>query len=656
MNGYVVAVNTPFNNSLLTYLGPEGLEPGTLVEVPLGKRNVLGCVLEGCTLGDDLKVVKEIKRELYPFRLSESYISFLRWTANYYHYPLGQLISDTIPNLMKRPRELKAIYQEGERPIPLNKQQQSCFEGIRDSFGKYKKWLLHGVTGSGKSNVYMALIKEVIKAGNSVLFLLPEINLTPQFIKMFKDSVDAEIYLYNSSISKSDKFGLWSHLATNKTPCVVIGVRSAVFLPIKDLGLIIVDEEHDQSFKQDDRCPYNARDLAIKRASDEAIPIVLGSATPSLETYVDARESNNYLTLTEMALSAERPEIELVDLRLKNEAFDKELWPFKKETIEAIGNALEKKEQVLVFMNKLGFADFLQCRSCGHEFHCPNCSSNLKFYKKRNSIECQICAYEDKAPEICPKCGNMNLKQIGFGTEKLTEVLSGQFPNYRVERFDRDELTTASKTHERLEQFHRGEIDVFVGTQMLAKGHNFKRVNLVVVMGVDSLLNFPDFRASERAYQLLTQVAGRPGRYGEESKVYVQTLNTDHPLFGIVKRHEFDEYYQTEIQLRKLCGAPPFSRVAMIYIMGKNQGEVIDGAHKIRQFLDNLKKTHFSDIEALGPRPGIIEKRVNKYTWAIMVKSTDRAQLHNLLKTLGKNKLLHGRLGLKVDIDPYHLN
>ncbi len=658
-NLYQVAVNTQFNESSLTYLSQNEYEVGDLVLVPLGKQTLSGCVIERITEmpGDlDLSKLKLIKEKSFQFKLRKTHLSFLTWTAHYYHYPVGKLISDVLPKPMKRPRKLLGLQATGESlHVPLNEEQMSAEEKISANLKNYKRWLLHGVTGSGKSNVYLSLIQKVLASGRSVLFMLPEINLTPQFIKVFQDHVSTEIFIYNSSISSSDKFGLWERLSSETDdPCVVIGVRSAIFLPFKNLGLIIVDEEHDSSFKQDDRCPYNARDIAAKRAMDLDIPVVLGSATPSVETYTQIKQTEQYLALRKRALTSELPVVILSDLREK-EAEEGAVWPFKIETLNKITEALKRGEQVLVFLNKLGFADFLQCRSCGHHFSCPNCSSNLKFYKKRNEISCQICGYKDRSPEICPSCSSMTIKQVGYGTEKLTSVLREFFLDKITERFDRDELTTFTQIEDRLQEFHNGKIDILVGTQMLSKGHNFKKVNLVVVMGVDAQLNFPDFRATERAYQLITQVCGRPGRFGEKSEVIIQTMNQGNPVFKMIQEHGFDDFYQSEIPLRKICDCPPFAKIAMIYLTGKNSSMVKESANSLASLIEVLTSKHFSQVSLLGPRPALIEKRVNKYTWSLMLKSEDVNQLHNILRTIKKNMKLGGQISMKIDIDPYQL-
>lgn len=661
-----IAVNTPFNRSVLSYLSPELIDRGVLVTVPLGRRYCLGCVLgqdEASLNSEDYQKLKTINasERAYPFKIESLELDFFSWIADYYHYPLGQLIADVLPKIMKRPKKLSDCLGEN-KPIEmeLNVEQKTAWEKIQDKLGKgFQRFLLHGVTGSGKSLVYLKAIKRATEQGKSALFLLPEINLTPQFIAAFSQHLNCKVFVYNSSITGSEKFGLWKYLSESEEPCLVIGVRSAIFLPLKNLGIIIVDEEHDSSFKQEDRCPYNARDAAIKKAQLQKIPVILGSATPSIESYSQLRDTKNYLTIKNRAVSTQLPQIKLVNCKTSGN-FDKQgedsIWPYHPDGIASLKKALERQEQALVFLNKLGYADFLQCRSCGHHFSCPNCSSNLKFFKRRNEISCQICGFKDRSPEICPECGNMAIKQVGYGTEKLTEILKAQLPEARIERFDRDEISNFSQLEDKLRRFHDGDIDIFVGTQMLSKGHNFKKVNLVLVMGIDAQLNFPDYRSSERAYQLITQVSGRPGRFGENSEVLINTLNEENPLFKIIQNHEFDQFYEEELKLRELCDCPPYAKLAMIYVTSKSRELSMRESTKVAQLFETIKSQKLDAITVLGPRPSLIEKRVNKFTWSLMLRSADRNQLHNALKTLIKYFKPASGVSIKIDVDPYHLH
>lgn len=665
----LIAVNTPFNGSVLTYGIPdkefgEKLQRGILVKVPLGKRLVEGCVWQIIENGEalsglDVTKIKDIDSVVSDLSLTERECDLYQWMASYYHYPVGQLIFDILPPFLKRPRKLNFDQGKGEEnTFVLNPDQQKVVDDItKNGFDQFSKWLVHGVTGAGKTLIYLDIIQKILKEKKSVLFLLPEINLTPQFLKTFQTYLDVPIYSYNSAISNSDKFGLWKLLQEDSSPKLILGVRSSVFLPIKSLGLVIVDEEHDQSFKQDDRCTYNARDIAIKRASLQKIPVILGSATPMVETYKAFVGTKNYFPLTKRAQESKLPAVSLVDMRgrARIEA-EKMLWPYSSESVFKIKKALEKGEQVLVFINRLGYASYLQCNSCGHQFSCPNCSTNLKYYKKRSEMACQTCEYKSPVPEMCPECMNIQLSPKGFGTEKAHDVLKDLFPKQVVERFDRDEIKTFTKLEETLDKFHEKKIDILVGTQMLSKGHNFENVNLVIILGIDSQLNFPDFRSNERVYQTLTQVSGRAGRFGKEAEVLVHTLAPENKIFSYLKNHTFSEFYEDEIPMREMCSSPPAKKIILFYFNGKNQAEIIKESSRQSQSLKEMAQQHFKDVDILGPRPSMIEKKVNKFTWSLMIRSSDINQLHNLVNTFKKNYRPSHTISLKIDVDPYYFD
>ncbi len=654
MQKYNIAVNFPHIQSILTYESDISLLRGQLVNVPLGKRKEKGIVLSQ----ENSKEIEKIKRVdsiiTEDIVISEHELELYQWMSHYYHYSLGKLIYDCMPKILKRPRELTWIQGAGSPlPFKLSNEQTSVFSKIMDlGLTTFHKSLIHGVTGSGKTAIYLNLIKEVFSLKKNVLFLLPEINLTSQFIKTFSEFLDCKVYCYHSGVSQSEKYRLWKELPNEEGPVLILGVRSSLFLPIKNLGLIVVDEEHDSSFKQDDRCAYNARDVAIKRASLLNIPVILASATPSLESFQSQRNTNKYFTLKKRVNNSKLPEVELLDLKGdENQSF----WPLHSQSIEKIREALEKNEQVLVFVNKLGFSRFLQCRGCGHRFMCPNCSVTLTPYQSRKSLECHHCSYKEPAPTSCPKCSCLTLSHQGFGTEKVQMVLKEIFPQKVIERFDRDEIKNSIQIEEKLESFHRHEIDVFVGTQMLSKGHNFKRVNTVIILGADSQLNFPDFRSEEKVYQLLTQITGRAGRYGEDSKVVIQTYQPEYELFEIIKKHEFDEFYFNEVQMRKAANCPPFTRLATLTFHGRFQKNVQEMSQRVADELRKLIEEHFSLVKLLGPRASVIEKRAGKFSWVCLLKSEDVNQLHNLIKTFELNYKKYQGVEYKIDIDPQFL-
>lgn len=660
-----IAVNYPLKNNGLLYFYEGELQRGQVVQVPLGKRSELGCVISidefsspefRETPQDKIKSIKEIVQN---WKLAEEELQLYEWMSQYYHYSLGRLIFDCLPHHLKRPRPLEVTEGEG---IPFffspNPAQKKAIEAIESGFGAFKRYLVHGVTGSGKTLVYLELIKASLNKGKSVLFLLPEINLTPQFIYTFSQHLNAPVMSYHSELSDSQKYQTWLMARKMERPGLILGVRSSVFIPVSNLGLIIIDEEHDTSFKQDDRCPYNARDVATKKAQLLGIPLVMGSATPSLESWYAFHQegmNKNLFEMRERAGDAFLPAVELVDARDKSGKED-DIWPFVPRSVDAIREALGRKEQVLVFVNRLGFASYLQCRACGHQFACPNCSISLRYYKKKNLLACHHCEYKEPLPNQCPACGCLTLSQKGFGTEKIQEVLERLLPENRVKRFDRDEIKTFKQLEDRLEEFHSGKVDVMVGTQMLSKGHNFEKVKLVLILGIDNQLNFPDFRSQERVYQTLTQVSGRAGRYSKDGKVLIQTLNPDNSVFEVVKRHEFVQFYETEVHMRSLCDCPPFKRLAVIHFSSRFQDKLIPHVTEhVGVLVRNLIRQHFSGVTILGPRPAHIEKKANQFTWSILLKSQDLSQLHNLLKSFEMNYKSQSSISYKIDIDPYTL-
>ena len=507
-----------------------------------------------------------------------------------------------------------------------------------------------------KTHIYKNAIRDVIAQGRSVLFLLPEINLTAQFLNDFKESFNAPLYSYSGALSPAKKYGYWKDLQGNFKANIIVGVRSALFLPINNLGLIIVDEEHDSSFKQEGRCPYNARDMALKKAAIYDIPVILGSATPMLETYYrfHIKKQGEYFSLRNRVGNQSLPEIFLVgekDNKSKDE--NKDYWPFREESLRAIEEALGQKEKAIVFINRLGYSSFLQCQSCGLSFDCPNCSIGLKFYKSDETLRCHHCSHKERLPEVCPECGCIDIFQSGFGTERVEEALTRKFPNHSIARFDREQIKNFKMLTKTIRDFEEGRIDILVGTQMISKGYNFKNMNTVVVLGTDALLNFPDFRANERAWQMLTQVAGRSGRYQKRGRVCIQTMNPDHFIYQMVKESSFEGFYSSELSSRQTYKTPPFKKICLVYVICDDRTTLIDECDKIKVLLNDLKKRFFKQIRIFGPRPASIEKKINKYTWCLMIDSSDLNELHNTLKVLENNYKPHFKVSYKFDIDPY---
>jgi len=653
-----VAVRMPGCHSVLTYKIPDGVSviQGELVSVPLGKRKSQGVILKNEN-GSNPSYQGELKEILGPvdacLNLSLPELELFLWMSKYYHYSLGLLVFDCLPKIMKKPQP---VQHSSGQSIPLditfNKKQEEIFHQIEKKLGQgFSRHYLHGVTGSGKTLVYLRLIEEVINKRQSALFLVPEINLTPQFVEFFCKHMGVPVLSYHSAISNSEKYQMWKFLKENNTPVLVMGVRSAVFLPVQNLGICIVDEEHDHSFKQSDRCPYNGRDVAIKKSQIAGCPIVLGSATPTVENYYNFSKrqlpGTSYYTMPTRA-SGQPPKVEILDAK----GGDNDLWPLTEKAVDALKQALDKHEQALVFINRLGFANFVQCKGCGHKWVDPNTGVNLRYFKNKNILSSSYSDYQIPFPDICPDCGNMNLLQKGFGTEKVQEVLEKILPNARIERFDRDEIKNFDDLERKLHDFHEHKIDIFVGTQMLSKGHNFAKVNLVLILGADSHMNFPDFRALEKTYQIITQVTGRAGRFHLESRVLIQTLIPDHPLFELIRRHSFNDFYDNELNIREMVDLPPFSRIAILNFSSRFRDRVVNAALALVEKMKRAAKTSHYSVKILGPTPAMIERRKGQFSWVVMLCAEKIDELHSLLNFVEEETLPTGTR-MKIDVDPY---
>ncbi len=664
-NYYQVAVNFPSLQSILTYSYEVELAIGDLVEVPLGRRKSQGVILGPATKeqlsGFDIKKVKPITSSVEnAFSLNEKELALYKWMSKYYHYPIGKLVFDCLPKILKRPRKPDFIMgKNNDLPFELNDVQAQIVNDIEPTIHKgFSQHYVHGVTGSGKSAVYLSLMKKVIDEGKSVQFLLPEINLTPQFTEMFAEFLKCNVYTYHSGVTPSEKYNIWKTLNESSEPVLVMGVRSSIFLPIENLGLVIVDEEHDQSFKQTDRCPYNGRDVAIKKSQLHNCPILLGSATPTVENFYQFKNSDGrtYHAIHDRAGGGQFPKLTLSDTKDKFKEKDP-AYPFLDSTLEQIEKRLEAGEQVLIFINKLGYSNFIQCRNCAHQFYndACGCQNNLRYFKAKNCLSCSHCDFVMPVPDQCPECAGISLMNKGFGTEKVEQVLREIYPQYRTERFDRDEIKTTKDLTTKLNRFHNKEIDILVGTQMLAKGHNFRRVNLVVILGIDSMLNYADFRSTEKTYQLVEQVAGRAGRYADDSEVIIQTMNTDHQVFELIQKHSFDEFYESELPLRELCACPPFSKIVMMYFSSRFRDRLISTVNQVGTQLHKVIENNYSSVRLLGPTPMTIEKKANQFTWGIMLKSDNLNELHGVVSTFEANYKTISNISYKIDVDPMHL-
>jgi primosomal protein N' (replication factor Y) len=523
--------------------------------------------------------------------------------------------------------------------ISLNEEQGEILGRIKAALesNTHSTFLIHGITGSGKTQVYIEAIREAINRGKQALVLVPEISLTPQIISRFKANFGDLVGCLHSRLSPGERFDAWRKAKAGRFP-IMVGARSAVFAPLENLGLIVVDEEHDSSYKQDDPAPrYNAKDVAVMRGKLNQAVVILGSATPSLESYFNAQ--NGKYTLCQLEQRVEKralPEVKIVDLREerkkgKGDILSDSLSSLLKEKIE-------KNQQALLFLNRRGFSTFIKCGECGHIMRCPRCDITLTFHRTDFSVRCHYCGFTQKAPELCPNCQGFKFIYRGVGTQKMEEELKRNFPQAKVERMDLD-TTSRKGSHRRiLSDFGKKKFNILLGTQMITKGLDFPEVTLVGVVSADFSLDLPDFRAKERTFQLLTQVAGRAGRGDLGGEVIVQTYYPDEWAIKLAAKHDFPTFYRNEMEQRKELGYPPFNHLILILFSGKNQNRVKSQSERFCSLIKKmLAKENFKDTEVLGPAPAPLSKIKNQYRWQAIIKTRVTQQVVDLM-----GKILEG--------------
>jgi primosomal protein N' (replication factor Y) len=546
-----------------------------------------------------------------------------------------------------------------DRPKALTPDQDLALQSILKAIVNQDttQFLLHGVTGSGKTEVYLQAIAPILEAGKSALVLVPEIGLTPQLTDRFRSRFgDAKVNVYHSQLSEGERFDTWRLMLTGEAQ-VVIGTRSAVFAPLSNLGLIVMDEEHDNSFKQDQPQPcYHARTIAQWRSQLEHIPLVMGSATPSAEMIFAQKEANSiYLEMPNRIGNKPMPPIEVVDMRDEFKAGNYSILSRKLQ--EAIAEMLENKQQGILFIHRRGYSTFVSCRSCGYVAECPNCDVSLSYHDpiaptahqpKSPHLRCHYCNFTQIKPKSCPQCGSPYFKHFGSGTQKVEQELAKLFPNIRLIRFDSD--TTRNKDQHRLliDQFRAGEADLLVGTQMLTKGLDIPQVTLVGVVSADGLLNFSDYRAGERAAQTLLQVAGRAGRGEEEGKVIMQTYTPEHPAMEAVQNYRLDEFMQSELEMREALRYPPTGQMVLIHLSSEHELAVEKSANELAEYLRQLE----NDWDILGATPAAIAKVANRYRWQILLKFMPEV-LPNVPSLEELRMLVNSKaVRVAIDVDP----
>lgn len=539
--------------------------------------------------------------------------------------------------------------------LPLSSVQEQAIKPILKSIEKqeHETFLIHGVTGSGKTEIYLQSINEVLKKGKDAIVLVPEIALTPQMVNRFKSRFGSQVAVMHSGLSTGEKYDEWRKIKRGEVR-VVVGARSAIFAPFLNIGIIIIDEEHETSYKQEDNPRYHARDIAIYRGNYHQCPVVLGSATPSLESYARANKGiYKLITMEERINNQAMPGVEIIDMREQLRQGNRSM--FSNELYEKLKDRLDKGEQVVLFLNRRGYSTFVMCRDCGHVVECPHCDISLTYHRSNHRLKCHYCAYETSLPSTCPSCASEYIRFFGTGTQKVEEELTKVLPEARVIRMDVD--TTSKKgSHERLlDQFGQKKADILLGTQMIAKGLDFPSVTLVGVLAADSMLHIPDFRASEKTFQLITQVSGRAGRHELPGEVIIQTYSPEHYSIELASHHNYLPFYMEEMKHRKKFGYPPFYYLTLITISHQDLMKVVDATEKVSQF---LRGSLTNQAKILGPVAASIPRIKDRYRYQCMIKYKNEPELTKTLKKIldhYQSEIQKKELQINIDMNPYML-
>ena len=551
-------------------------------------------------------------------------------------------------------------------PLKLNAEQAAALEKINKATAsgavQNNTFLLHGVTGSGKTEIYLQAIAHTLERGKGAIVLVPEISLTPQTVERFKarfssGSLRTLVAVLHSHLSTGERHDEWHKIRQGRAR-IVIGARSAIFAPVDPLGLIIVDEEHEHSYKQEESPRYHARDVAVVRGQMEGAVVMLGSATPSMESFYNVKRGKyELLELSTRVDDQKMPIVRVIDMRAEGRK-QKGIPIFSNQLKEAITQRLERREQTILFLNRRGYSTSLLCPQCGYVAQCPNCSVSLTFHRRAAKLLCHICGYTANAPSVCPdpKCRNGAIRYSGLGTEKVEDTLVKLFPHARITRMDSDTLKRKDDYRRILGDFRSGKIDVLVGTQMIAKGLHFPNVTLVGIIYADLSLHMPDFRAGERTFQLLTQVAGRAGRGDVEGEVFVQAFTPFHPAIQYARRHDFVGFYDQEIEFREQLKYPPLARIALITLRGRNEEKVrLSAAHVRAELEKNSASKTITDLIIAGPAPAPLARAETFYRYQLMLRTRAMTKLSRAIAQMQETLALPDDVMMAVDIDPVDL-
>ncbi|EWG11897.1 primosomal protein N' [Cytobacillus firmus] len=544
---------------------------------------------------------------------------------------------------------------ERTEPLSLTDGQRKAIIPILDSIeeNRHETFLLYGVTGSGKTEVYLQSIQRVLKDGKEAIVLVPEISLTPQMVKRFKGRFGDQVAVMHSGLSAGEKYDEWRKIQRKEVK-VVVGARSAIFAPFENLGIIIIDEEHETSYKQEENPRYHARDVAIKRAENYKCPVVLGSATPSLESFARAQKGVYHLLTLENRMNNQAlPAVDIIDMREELREGNRSM--FSRKLLEKIKDRLGKKEQIVLFLNKRGHSSFVMCRDCGYVINCPHCDISLTYHRYNQQMKCHYCGYEALVPTACPECESEHIRYFGTGTQKVEEELAKILPEAKVIRMDVD-TTSRKGAHEKLlDQFQEGHADILLGTQMIAKGLDFPNITLVGVLSADTMLHLPDFRSSEKTFQLLTQVSGRAGRHELEGEVIIQTYTPEHYSIELAGEQDYDKFYDREMMVRKIHRYPPFFYISLITVSHEELMKAVSVTEKITQYIQSRLS---AESIVLGPVASPIPRINNRYRYQCLIKYKREPELGQTLKKILDNyqqEISAGGLTVSIDLNPYIL-
>ena len=673
----ILSKATPRLDKIYDYSIPQALadkvQIGSQVGIPFGRRTTIGYVvgLKETSEVKGLKDILEVKSDRPLFQ--KEALELAKWMSEYYDCFFISALRAVMPpgtaqkekrkrsgrpclpaRLAKRAgracsansRSSKASFATTIKPgLPLTPDQQTALDAIVKSIDSQNSetFLLHGITGSGKTEVYMQAIEHCLKKKLSSIVLVPEISLTPQLIQRFKDRFKDHIAVLHSDLTIKQRAMEWQKAATGQAR-IVLGTRSAIFAPLKNIGFIVLDEEYEMTYKQDKNPRYHARTVALKLAEQNQATVVLGSATPSIETFYKAQTGEyKLLTLPSRIDDVPLPPVEVIDMTKEKDRM------LSGKLADEIENTLSRGEKVILFMNRRGYFTYVICRECGYTLTCPKCSSSLIYHSNERKLRCGRCSFLADATILCPKCQSTSLNYVGMGTQRIEHDVAQIYPEARIIRLDRDTVKKRGSHEVAFAAFSEGEANVLIGTQMVTKGLDMAKVTLVGVITADTAFNLPDFRASEHTFQLLTQVAGRAGRHHLPGKVIVQTFNPEHPSIKFASKHDYEGFYENEIKIRKELNYPPYSELINIILSCKDEKKVIKIAEDLGSFLSKR------NIQSLGPIPAPISKIRGAFRYQILLKGKDLRLLRKALNESLENLVIPREVRLTIDIEPMNL-